>query len=74
MRDRFVISLEDILVDAEVGVEEPECGFETLRQRVERVSVEAFVIHAVNLKDHTQIAGFREEGMLVTLRSSRLGT
>src|SRR5712692_4771383 len=51
VRDRFVVSLEEVLVDAVVVVEQLECRFETFCEAIDRVSVQALVIDAPNLKD-----------------------
>ena len=65
VRNCLVVSLEEVLVDAKVLVEELQCGFEAFCQRVERISVEALIIHAVNLKDYAHIAGLRQKGVRV---------
>src|SRR5258706_14253113 len=51
VRDRFVVPLEGVLVDAVVVVEQLECRFEAFCQAVERVAVQALVVDAPNLKD-----------------------
>src|SRR5215467_13653538 len=52
VRDRFVVSFEEVLVDAVVVVEQLQCRFETLCQSVERVPVQALVVNALNLEDY----------------------
>src|ERR1700730_5733875 len=44
VRDRFVVSLEEVLVNAVVVVEQLECRFEALCETVECVPVQALVI------------------------------
>src|SRR5258708_39675710 len=54
VRDRFVVSLEEVLVDAVVVVEQLERRFEALCATVERVPVKALVINTTDLKDHAE--------------------
>src|SRR5882724_10931648 len=65
VRDRFVVSLEEVLVDAVVVVEYLECRFEAFCQAVERVAVQALVVDAPNLKDDAQISGLGKENMRI---------
>src|SRR6266436_6321656 len=55
--DRFVVSLEEVLVDAIVVVEQLKCRFETLCQAVERVAIQALVVDPPNLKDDAKVSG-----------------
>src|SRR5258708_40357248 len=63
VRDRFVVPLEEVLVDAVVFVEELERRFETLCQAVKRVPIQALVVDAPNFKDDTEVSRLGEENL-----------
>src|SRR5229473_7669386 len=54
--DSFVVSLEEVLVDAVVVVEQLQCRFEALCETVERVHVKALVIDTPDFKDDSEVA------------------
>ena len=56
VRNRLVVSLEEVLVDAKVLVEEFRADSRRFAYVLERIRVEALVIYAVNLKDDAHIA------------------
>ena len=59
--DSLVVPLEEVLVDAVVFVEQLQRRFEALGEAVERVPVEALVVHAANFEDDADLAGLREK-------------
>src|SRR5260370_31308931 len=61
--DRFVVPLEEVLVNAVVFVEQLESRFEALCQAVERVPVQALVVDAPNFKDDAEVSRLGEENM-----------
>src|SRR5216683_164286 len=63
VRDRFVVSLEEVLVDAVVFVEQLERRFEALCETVERVPVKALVINTPDLKDDSEVSRLGQEHM-----------
>src|SRR6266481_5591432 len=63
VRDRFVVSLEEVLVTAGVVVEQLERRLEALCETVERVHVKALVINTPNLKDDSEVARLGHEHM-----------
>ncbi len=63
--DGLVVPLEDILVDAVVLIKQFQRRFEALRDGVDRVPVQAFVIHTVDLEDHAEVSGLCKKHMLI---------
>src|SRR5579859_1071123 len=63
VRDRFVVSLEEVLIDSVVVVEQLQRRFEALSETIERVPVQALVINTPDLKDDAEVSRLGQEDM-----------
>ena len=59
--DGFVVSFEEVLIDAVVFIEQLQRGFEPLRQTVNRSVVEALVVNAAHFEDDAEVPGLGEK-------------
>src|SRR5206468_2471274 len=63
VRDRLVVSSEEVLIDPVVVVEQLKCRFKPLCKTVESIAVQTFVVHSADLKDYAEISCFGQENM-----------
>ena len=61
VRDRFVVPFEEVLVEAEVFVEELQRRFQALGEAVDRCVVEAFVVHTAHFEDDAHFPSLGEK-------------
>ncbi len=64
-RDVFPIAFEQILIDTAFLIENSECCGQPSRQAVDGVGVQAFVVHAVDAQNDSDIPTFSEEDFVI---------
>src|SRR5712692_1846927 len=65
MRKGRSVAFQQVLVDPEILVKDPQGGFESPGNLVQLRWVQAFVVHAARGKHHQQIAAFGQKRALV---------